>query len=56
MNRHHFAPGAIEHYRRPLGTPAQRRELLRWLKLSALLLATTGALAFVAGLVSGAAQ
>lgn len=53
MNRHIFAPGAIERHRRPLGTPAQRRELVRWLKLSLLCFVCTGALAFLAGLVNG---
>jgi hypothetical protein len=53
MSRHKFAPGAIEHHKRTLGTPAQRRELVRWLKLSGLCFACTGAVAFVAGLVNG---
>jgi hypothetical protein len=44
-----FAPGAIERHTRPMGTPAQRRELVRWLKLSALCMAAS----VVAGLLAG---
>jgi hypothetical protein len=49
MSRHMFAPGAIEHHKRVLGTPAQRREL----RLAVLCIVCTGALAFGAGLVVG---
>ena len=49
---HPFAPGAIEHHRRPLGTPAQRRELVRWLKLSALVVSASGLVGFVAGVLA----
>lgn len=52
MNKH-FAPGAIERHRRPLGTPAQRRELVRWLQLALLSMALTGGTALVAGLLAG---
>lgn len=51
--KHLFAPGAIERHTRPLlGTPAQRRELLRWLQLALIAMALTSATALVAGLVS----
>jgi hypothetical protein len=47
---HPFAPGAIEAHRRTRTrtTPAQRRELVRWLKLSALFMAAS----VVAGLLA----
>lgn len=45
-----FAPGQIDAYRRPLlGTPAQRRELGRWV----LVLAGFGAVAVVAAFAVG---
>lgn len=47
-----YAPGTIEHHRRPLGTPAQRRELVRWLKLSALVVSASGLVGFVAGVLA----
>lgn len=56
MSRHPFAPGVITRHKRMAAlaaTPAQRRELVRWLKLSLLCFVCTGALAFLAGLVSG---
>lgn len=51
--KHPFAPGAIERHTRQLGTPAQRRELLRWLQLAVLAMALTGTTALLAGLVAG---
>lgn len=51
--KHPFAPGAIERHRRPIRTPEQRRELVRWLQLAAIAMAVTGATALVAGLLSG---
>ena len=53
MNKHPYAPGAIERHRRQIGTPAQRRELLRWLQLALLAMAITGGTALVAGLLAG---
>ena len=50
---HPFAPGAIEHHRRPLGTPAQRRELVLWLKRSLAFAAACALLALVAGALVG---
>jgi hypothetical protein len=47
-----LAPGAIERHRRSIGTPEQRRELLRWLQLSLIAMAITGATALVAGLLT----
>jgi len=49
---HPFAPGAIEHHRRTFGSPAQRRELVRWLKLSALVVSASGLVGFVAGVLA----
>lgn len=53
INALRFAPGSIERYRPRLGSPAQRRELLRW----AVLLAVYGALlvvfGFAVGVISG---
>ena len=49
MSAHPFAPGAIEHHTAP-----QRRSLVRWLKRSAALMLGTVAVAFVAGLATGA--
>jgi hypothetical protein len=48
---HPFAPGAITRH-----TSAQRRALLRWLRRTALLIATVVGAAFVAGLITGALQ
>ena len=36
-----------------LGTPTQRRELLHWLQLALVAIATTSGTAFVAGLLTG---
>ena len=45
-----FAPGALEAYRPgPLGTPAQRRELLRWARQ----LLAWGAVMVACGLLAG---
>ena len=52
MNKHPYAPGAIERHTRPLFTPAMRRELLRWLQLALLAMAITGGTALVAGLLA----
>jgi len=46
---HPFAPGTVTRHTRPMGTPAQRRELVRWLKLSALCMAAS----VFAGLLAG---
>jgi hypothetical protein len=49
-----FAPGVIEH--EPgglLGTPAQRRELARWLVPSLLFSAVIGLVGLVVGLIAG---
>lgn len=51
--KHPFAPGAIERHTRPIGTPAQRRELLHWLKLAAIAMAVTGGTGLAAGLLAG---
>ena len=51
--KHPFAPGAIERYPRQIGTPAQRRELVRWLQLAAIAMAATGGTGLVAGLLAG---
>ena len=51
--KHPFAPGAIERYPRQIGTPAQRRELVRWLQLAAIAMAVTGGTGLVAGLLAG---
>lgn len=48
---HPFAPGAITRH-----TSAQRRALLRWLRRTALLIATVVGAALVAGLITGALQ
>ena len=48
---HPFAPGAITRH-----TSAQRRALLRWLRRTALFIATVVGAAFVAGLITGALQ
>jgi hypothetical protein len=50
----HLAPGAVEGYRAPfLGTPAQRRELVRLLKFGALWMVVFGLSGFAAGLIAG---
>jgi hypothetical protein len=49
-----FAPGEIEAYRTPFfGTPAQRRELARWLVPSLLFSAVIGLVGLVVGLIAG---
>jgi hypothetical protein len=53
MNRHLFAPGAIERHRRPFATPAQRRELRRWLKISTPMVVLAGTFGFLLGLARG---
>ena len=52
MNRHLFAPGAITRHVRKIGTPAQRRELVRWLQLALVAMALTGCTALAAGWVA----
>ena len=49
QSAHPFAPGAIEHHRRALATPAQWRALGLWASRVALLLATVATAAFTAG-------
>lgn len=49
-----FAPGVIERHRRQLGTPAQRRELKRWLLALLVLCVLLGTLGLAAGLHLGA--
>jgi hypothetical protein len=44
-----FAPGAIERHTRKIGTPAQRRELVRWLQLALVAMALVGCTALGAG-------
>ena len=53
MNKHPYAPGTIERHHRPLFTPAQRREMLRWLQLAFLAMSITGGTGLVAGLLAG---
>ena len=49
-----LAPGVLEGYRIPkLGTPAQRRELVRVFKSAAIWLAVLGTSALAAGYLSG---
>jgi hypothetical protein len=50
---HHFAPGTVEHHRRPFATPAQRRELRRWLKISTAMVVLAGTVGFLLGLARG---
>ena len=52
MKRFFFAPGAVERHRRPIGTPAQRRELLRWLQMALIAMTATGGTALIAGVLS----
>lgn len=53
-DRLRFAPGALEGYRAPLfGSPAQRRELKRWLLPSLCFTASVGLVALVLGLIAG---
>lgn len=48
-----LAPGVLEGYRVPFfGTPAQRRELLRWVLLGALWAGVSGVTAFLAGVMA----
>lgn len=57
MNRFPFAPGAVSYARRGwLGTRAQRRELLRWLRASAAFLVVVGVCFLAAGILMGATQ
>jgi hypothetical protein len=50
-----LAPGVVEGYRVPfLGTPAQRRELLRFAKSAAWWITWCGLAGLAAGLISGA--
>lgn len=57
MNRFPFAPGAVSYARRGwLGTRAQRRELLRWLRASAAFLVVVGVCFLAAGYLMGATQ
>lgn len=51
MSAHPFAPGAITRH-----TSAQRRALLRWLRRIAVFMFSVAVLAFMAGLITGAAQ
>jgi hypothetical protein len=44
-----FAPGAITRHTRRIGTPAQRRELVRWLQLALVAMALVGGTALAAG-------
>lgn len=49
-----FAPGTVESYRRPwLGTPLQRRELVRWVGRLAGFGAVVVLAAFAAGVIAG---
>jgi hypothetical protein len=50
---HPFAPGTVTRHTRPMGTPAQRRELVRWLKRSLAFAASVALLALVAGTLVG---
>lgn len=49
---HPFAPGAIERHTRQRITPALRRELVRWIKLSALFIAASVAVGLLAGVLA----
>lgn len=49
---HPVAPGAIERHVRRIGTPAQRRELVRWLQLALVAMALVGGAALVSGLLA----
>lgn len=49
---HPFAPGAIERHTRRIGTPAQRRELVRWMQLAVIAMALVGGTALVSGLLA----
>ena len=54
MNRFPFAPGAVSYTRRGfLGSPAQRRELVRWVRAAVVFAAAVGVCALAAGYVSG---
>lgn len=46
---HPFAPGAITRHVRRIGTPAQRRELVRWMQLAVIAMALVGCTALTAG-------
>ena len=47
-----LAPGAITRHTRRIGTPAQRRELVRWLQLALVAMVLTGCTALGAGWVA----
>lgn len=47
-----FAPGAITRHTRRIGTPAQRRELVRWLQLALVAMALVGGTALVSGMLA----
>ncbi len=47
-----FAPGAIERHTRRIGTPAQRRELTRWMQLAVVAMALVGCTALGAGFLA----
>jgi hypothetical protein len=53
MKRAPFAPGTVERHRRPFATPAQRRELRRWLKISTAMVVLAGTVGFLLGLARG---
>lgn len=49
-----FAPGAVEGYRAPVfGSPAQRRELMRWLKPALAFTTVVGLCGLAAGVIAG---
>lgn len=54
MSTHPFAPGVITRHTR--STTLQRRALVRWLRRVAVFIPTVAALAFLAGLITGALQ
>ena len=47
-----FAPGAITRHVRRIGTPAQRRELVRWMQLAVIAVALVGCTALGAGFLA----
>lgn len=49
---HPFAPGAITRHTRRIGTPAQRRELVKWIYVAGVM----GALALILGFSAGVLQ
>lgn len=52
MKNNLFAPGAIEHHKKPFTTPAQCRELLAWLRIAILAVLVALAGGFGAGAMS----